>query len=43
MQNTLYVFTVTVDQFNALLMNKSTHFLKNKTNVTDPKLLIGSE
>jgi len=29
--NILDVFTITLDQFNASLLNKSIHFLKNKT------------
>ncbi len=37
--NILNVFTVTFDQFNATLLNKSIHFLKNI--FTDPKLLNG--
>ncbi len=39
--NILNVFTVTFDQFNATLLNKSINFFKNI--FTDPKLLNGSQ
>ncbi len=35
--NIINVFTVTFDQFNVSLMNKSISFLKKKKNLTDPK------
>ncbi len=33
------VFTVTFDQFNASLLNKSINFFPKKKSLTDPKLL----
>ncbi len=36
--NILNVFTVTFDQFNTSLLNKTIHFLK-KNKIIDPKLL----
>ncbi len=39
----IYVFTVTSDEFNASLLNKSMNLFKNKKkNLTHPKLLNGS-